>query len=150
MTREHRYFVYLLTNWNDKVMYVGMTNDLQRRVHEHKSQAVKGFTEKYNVHKLVYFQETPDVHAAIAREKQIKKWRREKKNALVTQANPTWRDLAPDIGLPSVISTDAPGISTDPPVISTEGRDLRQGSAPDTLQQDFSQAPSRCSGQGSK
>lgn len=107
MAGEHRYFVYLLTNWNDKVMYVGMTNDLPRRVHEHKTKAVKGFTEKYNVHKLVYFEETSDVHAAIAREKEIKKWRREKKNALVIQSNPTWRDLAGEIGLPSVISIEA-------------------------------------------
>jgi putative endonuclease len=101
MLREHRYYVYLLTNWNDKVMYVGMTNDLLRRVYEHKTKAVKGFTEKYNVHKLVYFEETSNVNAAIAREKEIKKWRREKKNALVIQANPTWRDLAEEIDLPA-------------------------------------------------
>ena len=100
MTREHHYFVYLLTNWNNKVMYIGMTNDLVRRVYEHKTKAVKGFTEKYNVNRLVYFEETSDVHAAIAREKEIKKWRREKKNALVIQANPEWRDLATDLGLP--------------------------------------------------
>jgi len=93
------YFVYLLTNWNNKVMYIGMTNDLVRRVYEHKTKAVKGFTEKYNVNRLVYFEETSDVHAAIAREKEIKKWRREKKNALVIQANPEWRDLATDLGL---------------------------------------------------
>ena len=99
MPREHRYFVYLLTNWNDKVMYVGMTNDLVRRVHEHRTHAVKGFTEKYNVNRLVYFEETSDVYAAMTREKQIKKWRREKKNALVMQANPAWRDLADDLGL---------------------------------------------------
>ena len=99
MPREHHYFVYLLTNWNNKVMYVGMTNDLVRRVHEHRTHAVKGFTEKYNVHKLVYFEETSDVHAAIAREKEIKKWRREKKNALVIQANPEWRDLGQDLAM---------------------------------------------------
>ncbi len=100
MPREHRYFVYLLTNWNNKVMYVGMTNDLVRRVYEHKTKAVKGFTEKYNVNKLVYFEETSDVNAAINREKEIKKWRREKKNNLVIQANPAWRDLSEDIGVP--------------------------------------------------
>ena len=99
MPREHRYYVYLLTNWNDQVMYVGMTNDLVRRVHEHRTHAVKGFTEKYNVNRLVYFEETSDVYAAMTREKQIKKWRREKKNALVMQANPAWRDLADDLGL---------------------------------------------------
>jgi putative endonuclease len=95
------YFVYLLTNWNNKVMYVGMTNDLVRRVYEHKTKAVKGFTKKYNVHKLVHFEETSDVTAALAREKEIKKWRREKKNTLVNRANPKWRDLAEDLGLTS-------------------------------------------------
>ena len=93
-TMSHTYYVYLLTNWNDKVMYVGMTNDLKRRIHEHKTKAVKGFTAKYNVHKLVYFEETTDVHVAIAREKEIKKWRRQKKNALVQSMNPEWRDLS--------------------------------------------------------
>ncbi|MGE0289852.1 MAG: GIY-YIG nuclease family protein [Bradyrhizobium sp.] len=99
MAKECRYFVYLLTNWNNKVMYVGMTNDLVRRVYEHKTKAVKGFTEKYNVNRLVYFEETSDVYAAISREKEIKKWRREKKNALVIQTNPGWRDLCDDLGV---------------------------------------------------
>ena len=100
MAREHRYYVYLLTNWNNKVMYVGITNDLVRRMREHKTKAVKGFTEKYNVHKLVYFEETSEVNAAIAREKEIKKWRREKKNALVMHVNPEWRDLAEELSIP--------------------------------------------------
>ena len=81
-------------------MYIGMTNDLVRRVYEHKTKAVKGFTEKYNVHKLVYFEETSDVNVAIAREKEIKKWRRAKKNALVIRENPEWRDLGLGLGLP--------------------------------------------------
>jgi putative endonuclease len=89
-----------LTNWNNKVMYVGMTNDLLCRVYEHKTKAVKGFTEKYNVNKLVYFEETPDVRAAIAREKEIKRWRREKKNALVFKSNPEWKDLSEDFYSP--------------------------------------------------
>ena len=97
--RQHRYFVYLLTNWNGRVMYVGMTNDLVRRVHEHKTQAVKGFTQQYNVNKLVYFEETSDVLAALSREKEIKKWRREKKNALVNAANPKWVDLSDTLNL---------------------------------------------------
>ncbi|RKX58965.1 MAG: GIY-YIG nuclease family protein, partial [Thermodesulfobacteriota bacterium] len=63
------YYVYLLTNWNNKVMYLGVTNNLERRLYEHKNKLVKGFTEKYNVNKLVYFEETQDVTAAIAREK---------------------------------------------------------------------------------
>ena len=63
------YYVYLLTNWNNKVMYLWVTNNLERRLYEHKNKLVKGFTEKYNVNKLVYFEETQDVTAAIAREK---------------------------------------------------------------------------------
>jgi len=90
------YYVYLLTNWNNRVMYVGMTNDLERRMHEHKYKTVKGFTEKYNVNKLVYFEETSDVEIAIGREKEIKKWRREKKDSLVGRLNPDWRDLSED------------------------------------------------------
>jgi putative endonuclease len=90
----HRYYVYLLTNKNNKVMYVGVTNNLERRVYEHKKKQVPGFTEKYNVNRLVYFEETQDVRIAIAREKEIKKWRREKKNQLVVAVNPEWRDLS--------------------------------------------------------
>ena len=75
-------------------MYVGVTNNLERRIYEHKNKLVKGFTKKYNVNKLVYFEETQDVTAAIEREKEIKKWRREKKNQLVNRINPTWKDLS--------------------------------------------------------
>ena len=88
------YYVYLLTNWNNKVIYLGVTNNLERRLYEHKNKLVKGFTEKYNVNRLVYFEETQDVTAAIAREKEIKKWRREKKNQLVNRMNPNWEDLS--------------------------------------------------------
>ncbi len=94
MPRSGSYYVYLLTNWNNKVMYVGVTNNLERRIYEHKSKLVKRFTKKYNVNKLVYFAETRDVTAAIVREREIKKWRREKKNQLVNQLNPTWKDLS--------------------------------------------------------
>ncbi len=75
-------------------MYVGLTNNLERRVYEHKTRRIPGFTEKYNVNRLVSFEETQDVHIAIAREKEIKKWRREKKNQLVVAINPEWRDLS--------------------------------------------------------
>ena len=92
------YYVYLLTNWNNKVMYIGVTSNLERRVYEHKNKVVEGFTEKYNVGKLVYFETTNDVLAAIDREKQIKKWRREKKNQLVTGMNPEWKDLSLEWG----------------------------------------------------
>lgn len=66
------YFVYILTNWNNRVMYIGMTNDLERRLSEHKNHLIPGFTQKYNVTKLVYYEITDDVNDAIAREKQIK------------------------------------------------------------------------------
>ena len=88
------YYVYLLTNQNNKVMYVGMTNNLARRIYEHRHDLIAGFTSKYHVNKLVYFEETADVLAAITREKQVKKWRREKKNALVEAMNPEWSDLS--------------------------------------------------------
>ncbi|CAH1074579.1 GIY-YIG nuclease family protein [Candidatus Nitrotoga sp. 1052] len=92
------YYVYLLTNWNNKVMYIGVTSNLELRVYEHKNKLVEGFTQKYNVNKLVSFESTNDVLAAIEREKQIKKWRREKKNQLVTGMNPEWKDLSLEWG----------------------------------------------------
>jgi len=88
------YYVYLVTNWNDNVLYVGVTNDLVRRLYEHKNKLVPGFTSKYNLHKLVYFEETEDVFTALQREKEIKKWRREKKDNLVRKVNPEWKDLS--------------------------------------------------------
>lgn len=92
MSRD--YYVYLMVSWNNKVMYVGVTNNLERRLYEHKSKLDDGFTKKYNVRKLVYFEHTHDVLTAIEREKQIKKWRREKKDALVVSMNPEWGDLS--------------------------------------------------------
>ncbi len=90
----NRYFVYILSNtWNTTV-YVGVTNDLYRRVKEHKSHLIKGFTQKYNVDKLVYYEQTESIFEAIAREKMIKGWRREKKNILIRSKNPEWIDLA--------------------------------------------------------
>ena len=88
------YYVYMLTNWNNIVLYTGVTNDLERRIYEHKNKLVKGFTEKYNVNKLVYFEYTSDVKSAIAREKEIKGWIRQKKNQLVQGVNPLWKDLS--------------------------------------------------------
>ncbi|MGD8780845.1 MAG: GIY-YIG nuclease family protein [Ignavibacteria bacterium] len=90
------YYIYLLTNWNNKVIYVGMTNDLQRRIYEHKNKLIDGFTKKYNVDKLVYYEYTNDVNSAITREKEIKKWRREKKNKLVESKNPKWEEITID------------------------------------------------------
>ena len=88
------YYVYILTNWNNKVMYIGVTNNLERRLYEHKNKLIKGFTQKYNVNKLVYFEETGDVFSALEREKEVKKWRREKKDALVLKGNDKWKDLS--------------------------------------------------------
>lgn len=98
------YYVYLLTNGNNKVMYVGVTSNLERRVYEHKNKLAEGFAEKYNVNKLVYFETTNDVMAAIEREKQFKKWRREKKNQLVIAVNPEWKDLSLEWGKISLCS----------------------------------------------
>jgi putative endonuclease len=75
-------------------MYVGMTNNLERRMYEHKNKLINGFTKKYNINKLVYFEQTSDVNAAITREKEVKKWRREKKDNLVLSSNPEWNDLS--------------------------------------------------------
>ena len=88
------YFVYMLTNWDDSVLYIGVTGNLQRRLYEHRMGFVEGFTKKYNVHKLVYFEQTTDVYSAISREKQLKKWSRQKKNILVNSINPQWQDLS--------------------------------------------------------
>ena len=90
------YCVYILTNKTDAVMYVGVTNDLVRRICEHQNEQLAGFTKKYHIHKLVYVEEYTDVNDAIAREKQLKKWNRAKKNWLVETQNPDWRDMAED------------------------------------------------------
>ena len=90
------YFVYILSNWDDSVIYIGVTGNLPRRLYEHRNGLVEGFTKKYNVHKLVYYEHTSDVYSAISREKQLKKWRREKKNQLIEAMNPQWRDLSLD------------------------------------------------------
>ena len=87
-------YVYVLTNRNNKVLYIGVTNNLERRLYEHKHHLAEGFTKKYNVHKLVYFEYTSDVLAALAREKQLKGWTPAKKNALVTADNPNRDDLS--------------------------------------------------------
>ncbi len=92
------YYVYMLTNWNNKVLYTGVTNNLERRLFEHKNELVDGFTKRYNVYKLVYFECTSDIKAAIAREKQIKGWTRQKKNELIESMNALWVDLSEDRG----------------------------------------------------
>jgi putative endonuclease len=88
-----QYYVYIMTN-HSRTLYTGVTNDLKRRVQEHKQKQIPGFTQKYNITNLVWYEETPDVKAAIAREKQIKGWLRSKKIALIESLNPSWRDLS--------------------------------------------------------
>ncbi len=83
-----------MTNWNNNVMYIGVTNSLENRVNEHKHKIYDGFTKKYNINKLVYYEETNNINEAIEREKQIKKWNREKKNKLVESINKDWADLS--------------------------------------------------------
>ena len=95
MPRTHEYYVYILSS-KTRRLYVGMTSNLARRVEQHKAHEVEGFTNRYNIDRLVYYEETHDVHAAIEREHQIKAWRREKKVALIESVNPSWRDLAGD------------------------------------------------------
>ncbi|MCX6761414.1 MAG: GIY-YIG nuclease family protein [Candidatus Moranbacteria bacterium] len=87
-----QYFVYLLTN-NSGALYVGFTSNLKNRIWEHKNKIIKGFTERYNIDKIIYLEQTENVYSAIQREKQLKGWTRKKKIALFEKENPEWRDL---------------------------------------------------------
>jgi len=91
---DHQYFFYIMTNANNTVLYTGVTNNLERRCYEHREKLIKGFTQKYNVVKLVYFETTRDIEAALNREKQIKAGSRAKKIKLVNEMNPAWADLS--------------------------------------------------------
>jgi len=92
----NNYYVYIMTNKSNKVLYIGITNNLERRIYEHKNKTIEGFTSRYNLNKLIYLEHTNDVNSAITREKQLKGWLREKKIALITSQNPEWRDLSID------------------------------------------------------
>jgi putative endonuclease len=92
---QRYYFVYIVTN-RSKTLYIGMTNSILRRIFEHKTKATEGFTSKYKLDRLVYWERYTSVHRAIAREKQIKGWLRIKKIQLIVEMNPTWKDLAAD------------------------------------------------------
>lgn len=94
---EKSYCVYILTNYHNTVLYTGVTNDIARRVQEHKDGVVKGFTQKYKCHILVYYEVTDDINAAIEREKQIKGGSRSAKEKLINSINPDWNDLSKDI-----------------------------------------------------
>ena len=92
------YYVYILTNHHKNVIYTGVTNDLRRRMYEHKNHLDKGsFTARYNIERLVYYEATSDVNTALEREKQIKGWNRKRKDKLVESKNPNWEDLYKEI-----------------------------------------------------
>lgn len=91
------YYVYIMTNKICSVLYIGVTGNLVRRVYEHKNKLIEGFTKKYSINKLVYFETTENIEDAIRREKQLKGWRRDRKNNLIEQKNPLWKDLYEDI-----------------------------------------------------
>lgn len=89
-----QYYVYILTNFKNTTLYIGVTNDLVRRVYEHKQKKIKGFSARYNLKKLVYYEETSSVYEAIRREKQLKNWHRQWKINLINESNPEWKDLS--------------------------------------------------------
>lgn len=91
------YFVYILASGKNGTLYIGVTDDLLRRVYHHKENIVEGFTKKYNVHNLVYYESYGDIQAAIIREKQMKKWKRQWKIKLIEKDNPSWKDLYYDL-----------------------------------------------------
>lgn len=88
------YYVYILTNKSHSVLYIGVTNNLERRLFEPKNHLISGFTDRYNVERLVYFEYTKDVRTAIEREKELKGWTRKRKEALIDSVNPQWKDLS--------------------------------------------------------
>jgi putative endonuclease len=97
MPQDYNFWVYIVTNEHDSVLYIGMTNDLARRISEHRAGEIPGFAADYRCKKLVYYEHSTNVLDAIAREKQLKKWSRAKKVALIATLNPRWKDLAPEI-----------------------------------------------------
>ena len=90
---EKKFYVYILSNYTNTTLYIGVTGNINHRMYEHKNGLIDGFTKKYHVHKLVYVEMCNNVNDAIAREKQLKKWRREKKETLINTINPEWKDL---------------------------------------------------------
>ncbi|MEK7449306.1 MAG: GIY-YIG nuclease family protein [Planctomycetota bacterium] len=107
-----QYYVYIMTN-RSKTLYIGVTNDLRRRVYEHKQKLIGGFIQKYNITRLVYFEETSDVRSAIDREKQLKGWLRKKKIALIETLNPCWKDLAEELEIDSSVAPIFIGASSE-------------------------------------
>ncbi|MFH1829528.1 MAG: GIY-YIG nuclease family protein [Pseudomonadota bacterium] len=91
---QKTYYVYIMTNEYNTVLYTGVTNDIHRRVYEHKNLLIRGFTSKYSIKKLVFFEQTNDIEVAITREKQVKAGPRKKKITLIEEKNPDWNDLS--------------------------------------------------------
>ena len=100
MGRERNYWVYIVTSGLGGTLYIGVTNDLIRRIYEHKNKVADGFTRKYDVDRLVYFEAFDDIENAIRREKRLKKWNRAWKIRLIEETNPNWADLYPSIARP--------------------------------------------------
>jgi putative endonuclease len=113
--REYHFYVYILQSASRRALYIGVTNNLRHRVFQHKTHQFEGFTDDYNAVRLVYWEKFGSVGNAIAREKQLKRWRREKKIWLIERMNPAWRDLAADW-------YEAQGLSTTPPVRTSDGQ----------------------------
>jgi len=89
--------IYIITNRHNTTLYIGVTSNLVQRIYQHKNKLVSGFSAKYNLHKLVYFEQLEDMDNAITREKRLKLWKRDWKNRLINEMNPSWRDLYPDL-----------------------------------------------------
>jgi len=106
VAKEKRYYVYIVAS-RSRILYVGVTGFLMARVLQYKSGETDGFTKKYSINRLVYYESFRYVNRAIARETEIKKWRREKKVALIEADNPTWEDLASDWGKPALLTADS-------------------------------------------
>ncbi|HKK01760.1 MAG TPA: GIY-YIG nuclease family protein [Desulfuromonadales bacterium] len=92
-----QYYIYILASKKNGTLYVGVTSDLIKRIYEHKNDLVEGFTQRYTIHNLVYFETTESIESAIMREKQLKKWNRARKINLIEKINPAWNDLYPDL-----------------------------------------------------
>lgn len=90
---KNQYYIYILTNKRNGTLYIGVTSNLIKRVYEHKNNIIEGFTKKYYIHKLIYYEITNDIESAIRREKQLKKWNRKWKLELIENNNPEWKDL---------------------------------------------------------
>ncbi len=94
-----QYYIYILSNYSNSTIYIGVTNNLVKRLYQHQNKLIDGFTSKYNINKLVYYEIYQNIDYAINREKQLKGWSRAKKNALIETLNPTWKDLGKELNI---------------------------------------------------